>query len=263
MNGMRWMCLLATAGLVGCGQPGDKTAILEETVREQATQLAKLQRTQEKMREELDSLRATPSATVQLPTEIATNIDALVTAQVEARVEKKLGSKSEVDTFMRGAVDQAMAAYDARKKAEQEARREEERQQAEQRRKQWEEQRWTQTASELGLNEQQKVTMRAASEAVRSKIEEQINKVREEGKLDPENAKQVATQLKAEYESELARILTPEQIETYKQGHMNTLRFLSMVAENGTVDFHRGFNRGGGNDRGGGNGGQPAPGGNR
>ena len=264
-----WVGVLAAAGLAGCGQPGDKTSILEQTVNEQAAQLAKLQRTQEKMREELDSLRtAQPAAaTVQLPPEIATNLDALVTAQVVSRIEKKLGSKSEIDGFMRAAVDQAIASNEARKKAEQEAKREEERQQWEERRKQFEEQRWTQMAQELKLNDQQTQVLRAANDAIRAKTEEMMNAAREGQRLDPEQMKQTAVQLRAQLDAELARSLSPEQIEAFKQQRMTPYRMLNFVAENGNMDFRRGFGGGdrggdrGGGDRGGDRGGPP--GGNR
>lgn len=265
MAGWGAMTAAATwlAGCGGGGEPPEAFAAREEL----RAQVGKLARTVDDLRAEVETMRAERTTNLKAVVQdmLRTELDGMIATTVQARVEAKIGDKAEIDRVFRESVADAMAAYEAKKKADEEARREQERVARDQERAKRDEERWTRTAQELGLNETQKEQMRAANQAIRQEIEAGMSQVRESGQPpDMDAMRRRAAELKAQYEATLAQSLTPQQIEAYRQQDFSLLRMLDGMASSsggrmfGSRGGDRGPDRGGGDrgpDRSGGRGG--------
>lgn len=248
----------AAAGAVAFCGCGERESAEELAAREELrAHVVKLERRIAEVQAEVDTMRAERTTDLKAVVQdmLRVELDTMITTTVASRVEAKLGDKAQVDRMVREQVMDTLAAHEAQKRAEEEARREQERQERELRRAQFEEERWNRMAQELKLTEVQKEQMRAANQAIRQEIEAAMAQVRESGQIpDAATIRQRAIELKAQFETALAQVLTPEQIAAYRSQQFNTLRMLDIMAseEGGRGFFMRrqGDGRERGRDRG-------------
>lgn len=226
-----WVGAGAVLCLIGCSGTDSPERIAERE--ELRALVARLERRIGELQAEVDTMRAERTTELKATVQdmLRAELDAMIETTVVARVEQKLGDKAQVDRLVRNTVMDTLAAVEAQKRAEEEARREQERLEREQRRAQFEEERFNRLAQELNLNETQKEQMRAVTQAIRGDIEAIVAQFRESGQmLEPNTIRQTAQELKTKYEALLAQLLTPQQIEAYRNQPFNVLRMLDAMA---------------------------------
>ena len=174
-----------------------------------------------------------PDLQAQVEALVNARVGAAVASEVARQVDGRLGSEKEIDTIFRQTVDEQMTAYEKR---QQEAREEEQRKQ----REEWEKQRaevekhqWDQIRTDLGLNEIQTTQLKEVSQQARQTIRDTFRTLRDQGTATPEQFRQQADAFKTSYEASLQQVLTPEQLEAYRNQPRNLLHMIDMMASGG------------------------------
>jgi hypothetical protein len=247
----------AILAIAGCSPtPDTQTTEILARLDQQTERLAKLEKQVGELRD-----RKPPAPIAPPPADAAADpaqLQAYIAAVVQQTLDQRLGSEAEIDKIFQETVTEQMTAYEARKVAEREAEREKQRQEWEQRRQEWDKRQWDSLKTELALNDVQTEQFKALNDGVRDSIRATMETMREQGgEMDPAKIKDLATKMRADYETRLKGVLTAEQITAYRERPMSMLRMMDMFVESGRMfDGRRG-----GPDRGGGPGGGPDRGG--
>lgn len=209
--------------LTGCG-----SKVAEEALRankELTARVARLEQSEQQLKREVEAMRLEQTATLEKKATEA--MGSRVAALVDEKIEERLGSHDELQNVVKAVIRDEMAAFESRQSQNRERGQRDpaRRQEWEQRRTQWEQERWQTLSKDLNLTDEQVTKMKAASQAMREQIQKGFSQIREQG-FDWEKVRQGTEQLKTQYEGELSKILTPEQLEAYRKRPDSMMRMM-------------------------------------
>ena len=210
--------VLITALVAGCGETAEKVDSLRRKNDEQAQAILRLTQSVEELRGKVDAYERRQQQTLEEKADamIAQRFGSSIQEAVKQQVAQQIEARDGLRELITDRVSQEVAAIDAQKEqarlAEEQARAEE----REQRRQEFMNQRWAQLAQQLNLDEPTTTKLRAASEAIRTEIHDAMQQMRESGTFDPETVRQQMEGFRQKYETEMAALLTPEQLEAAK-----------------------------------------------
>ncbi len=227
-----WMMVaVAVVGVscCGCRRGGaDRVAVLEARVAQLEQANAKLRTTP--LTPDVTVVKAPVLpviATQALLQAVAASVNGVVSNEVAAQLDRRVGSQADINAIFQQAIREGVASYDERKNSEREEQRKQWQTKMEDQRKQWEEKRTQRLAEELKLSAEQSESMKKLEidqrEAVRKKIEEMGGM----GGFNFEAMRTATEELRVKNDEEVAKILTPEQMEEYKKRPRNMMSLLS------------------------------------
>lgn len=235
MNGIGWcwICVGLCAGLgAGCTEVSEEVGTLRRRNDEQGKVISQLVQEMEELRLKVDGYERRQEAMLAAAadTVITQRFGANIAAAVNEQVARQIRAQEGLDRMIQDRVVAEIAAADARREAERlvadQARAEE----REERRRTFMDQRWARLSEELSLNETQTAGLRAASDAMREEMRTAMEGLRETGGAGPAEFQQQAEALRAKYEAQLSQVLTPEQLEAYRNRPDSILRMMGFAA---------------------------------
>jgi hypothetical protein len=235
MNGIgwRWVWVGLCAGLAaGCSETAEEVSSLRRRNEEQGKVISQLVQEMEELRLKVEGYERRQEAllTAAADTVITQRFGANIAQAVNEQVARQLRAQEGLDRIIQDRVVAEITAAEARREAERLAAEQARTEEREERRRTFMDQRWTRLAEDLGLNESQTAGLRAASDAMREEMRVAMDALREMGGAGPEEFRQQAETLRSKYEAQLGQVLTPEQLDAYRNRPDSILRMMGFAA---------------------------------
>lgn len=207
------------SGVCGCNELSEEVQSLQRKNDEQSATIARVTQEVEQLQQKVaDFERRQDSMLAQAAENVITQrFGSTIQSAVSQQVAEQLKNQTGFDEALKSRIQAEIAANDAKIEAQKAAAEQARQEERDRRRQERTDQRWAAAAKELSLNETQVTALRGAEENIRTTLHDTMDEMRQSGEWNPGAMREKAQSIRTEYEAELAKILTPEQLESFKK----------------------------------------------
>lgn len=158
------------------------------------------------------------SAAAQVEVAVEGELDNTLASIIDARIDARIGTDQDIQNVFEQAVVQEFEARDEHERQEREERRERERVESEKRRAEYRERQINELAEAISLDDNQKVQVAAAYQALHESMQETGRQMREDREnFSWDQMRQAMTDLRTQYTESLKGVMTEEQFTGYQE----------------------------------------------